>query len=106
MSEARISDDLDLPGIIHFDFRPIVLDDHRAGNSPARRPSAGAVPGRSIELSIANRLAVSCPMNAVTKGNREISELMLTAVTKFRVSFGEVVDMERNFATMELTHYA
>jgi len=45
-------------------------------------------------------------MNAVTKGNREISELMLTAVTKFRVSFGEVVDMERNFATMELTHYA
>jgi len=28
--------------------------------------------------------------------------MVLTAVTKFRVSFGEVVDMERNFATMEL----
>ena len=34
--------------------------------------------------------------------NREISELVLTNVSKFRVSFGEVVDMERNFATMEL----
>jgi len=42
-------------------------------------------------------------MNAVTKGNREISELMLTAVTKFRVSFGDLVDMERNSATIELT---
>jgi len=41
-------------------------------------------------------------MNAVTKGNREISELMLTAVTKFLVSFGELVDMERNLATIEL----
>jgi len=29
--------------------------------------------------------------------------MVLTAVTKFRVSFGEVVDKERNFATMELT---
>jgi len=27
---------------------------------------------------------------------------VLTAVTKFLVSFGELVDMERNFATMEI----
>jgi len=34
--------------------------------------------------------------------NREISEFVLTAVSKFRVPFGEVVDMERSFATVEL----
>ena len=43
---------------------------------------------------------------AGTNRNRVISELVLTAVTKFLVSFGELVDMERNFATIELTHYA
>jgi len=33
----------------------------------------------------------------------EVSELLLTRVSKFRVSFGDPVDLERNFATMELT---
>ena len=36
---------------------------------------------------------------------REIPELVLTTASKFRVSFVDLVDMERNFATMELTHY-
>src|SRR6516164_11604366 len=36
-----------------------------------------------------------------TNRNRVISELVLTAVTKFLVSFGELVDRERKLATME-----
>jgi len=37
---------------------------------------------------------------------RQVSEKVLTAVSKFRVPFGDLVDMERNLAKMALTQNA
>ena len=89
-----------------------------------RRPSsAGAHDGQALGQPLAPEAAVSgfeerqalppplAPMptaipciaaNHRPIDFRKVSELVLTTVSKFRVYFGEVVDMERNFATMEL----
>jgi len=61
---------------------------------------------RAVLLSLAAAAVAQEPlllrpaMTAAQRKALELSELVLTAVSKFRVSFGDLVDMERKFTTM------